>query len=175
MADRIAIMDAGTIAQFDPPETIYNRPASPFVAAFMGADNVIELSVRRDGHVVQVAAGAHNGAVTLPLAAGTGGGGIHAEGDIDGSATAHFRGEAARLLTAEDAVPEASLVLQGSIGQVSYPGGFYRYAMKVGDRQFMVDDPRRIPPGTPASISLAAAALHLYPAAGQVARRSNEV
>jgi ABC-type Fe3+/spermidine/putrescine transport system ATPase subunit len=164
MADRIAIMEAGTIVQLGPPEDIYNRPASPFVAAFMGADNVIELSVRRNAQAVQVAAGAHNGAAILPLDAGSGEDGIHAEGDLDGRAIAHFRSEAARLLTAEDAAPAVSLVLQGSISQVSYPGGFYRYAVEVGDRQFMVDDPRRIPPGTAAGISLPAAALHLYSA-----------
>src|SRR5512145_2509020 len=47
MADRIAIMEAGRIVQLGPPEDVYNRPASPFVAAFMGAANVIALDVRR--------------------------------------------------------------------------------------------------------------------------------
>jgi putative spermidine/putrescine transport system ATP-binding protein len=164
MADRIAIMDAGTIVQEGPPEEIYNRPASPFVAAFMGADNVIELSVRQGAHSVQVAAGAHNDAAILPLDAGSGEAGVHVEGDLEDRTIAHFRSEAARLLTAGDAPPAASLILQGAIRQISYPGGFYRYAVTVGARQFMVDDPRRIPPATPAAISLPAAALHLYPA-----------
>ncbi len=58
MADRIAIMEAGTIVQLGPPEDVYNRPASPFVAAFMGADNVIALEVRRAEGALEVAAGA---------------------------------------------------------------------------------------------------------------------
>jgi putative spermidine/putrescine transport system ATP-binding protein len=49
MADRIAIMNRGRIAQLGTPEEVYNRPASPFVAAFMGADNVIRIEVARDG------------------------------------------------------------------------------------------------------------------------------
>ena len=49
MADRIAIMNAGEIAQIGPPEEVYNRPASPFVAAFMGADNVIGRGGRAPG------------------------------------------------------------------------------------------------------------------------------
>jgi ABC-type sulfate/molybdate transport systems ATPase subunit len=39
MADRIAILDAGHVAQIGTPEEIYNRPISPFVAGFMGATN----------------------------------------------------------------------------------------------------------------------------------------
>ncbi len=47
MADRIAIMNGGEIVQIGPPEEVYNRPADPFVAAFMGADNVIGVEVRQ--------------------------------------------------------------------------------------------------------------------------------
>ena len=47
MADRIAIMNRGRLAQLGTPEEVYNRPASPFVAAFMGADNVIQLPIAR--------------------------------------------------------------------------------------------------------------------------------
>ena len=46
MADRIAILDAGRIAQLGSPEEVYNRPNSPFVAAFMGAANVLALEAR---------------------------------------------------------------------------------------------------------------------------------
>src|SRR6202008_3937865 len=46
MADRIAILDAGRIAQLGTPEEVYNRPNSPFVASFMGAGNVLELKRR---------------------------------------------------------------------------------------------------------------------------------
>jgi ABC-type Fe3+/spermidine/putrescine transport system ATPase subunit len=31
------------------PEEVYNRPNSPFVAAFMGAGNVLTLEARPDG------------------------------------------------------------------------------------------------------------------------------
>ena len=49
MADRIAILDAGRIAQLGSPEEVYNRPNSPFVASFMGAGNVLELEARPAG------------------------------------------------------------------------------------------------------------------------------
>jgi hypothetical protein len=48
--------------------------------------------------------------------------------------------------------------------QTSYPGGFYRYAIDVGDRRFMVDDHRQFSVGVAAGICLPADTLHLYPA-----------
>lgn len=41
MADRIAVLNRGRIEQIGTPEAIYHRPATPFVADFMGADNCI--------------------------------------------------------------------------------------------------------------------------------------
>lgn len=41
MADRIAVLNRGRIEQTGTPEQIYQRPATPFVADFMGADNKI--------------------------------------------------------------------------------------------------------------------------------------
>ena len=69
MADRIAIMNGGEIVQIGPPEEVYNRPADPFVAAFMGADNVIGVEVRHQNGAVRLAAGPHNDAVRLLAAA----------------------------------------------------------------------------------------------------------
>src|SRR5207247_3099475 len=43
LADHIAVIDAGRVVQVDTPEGIFQRPASAFVAGFMGADNAIEV------------------------------------------------------------------------------------------------------------------------------------
>ena len=40
MSDRIVIMRAGHIEQDGPPEEVWSRPRTPFVAAFMGYENV---------------------------------------------------------------------------------------------------------------------------------------
>jgi iron(III) transport system ATP-binding protein len=45
MADRIAILTAGTIAQLGPPEEIYRSPRSATVAAFIGETNLIAGSI----------------------------------------------------------------------------------------------------------------------------------
>ncbi|MEM7442920.1 MAG: ABC transporter ATP-binding protein [Pseudomonadota bacterium] len=53
ISDRVAIMDAGQISQYDTPETLYRRPANAFVANFVGFETMIDLRVtgRSGGHV----------------------------------------------------------------------------------------------------------------------------
>lgn len=48
MADRIAVMNEGTIVQYDTPERIFHHPASTFVAGFIGTPpiNLLPVSLR---------------------------------------------------------------------------------------------------------------------------------
>jgi iron(III) transport system ATP-binding protein len=41
LADRVAVMDAGRIHQIDEPQTLYTRPATRFVAGFVGEADVL--------------------------------------------------------------------------------------------------------------------------------------
>jgi spermidine/putrescine ABC transporter ATP-binding subunit len=53
MADRIAVMNAGRIDQLDVPSEIYDRPATPFVADFIGEMNHLEGTLEGgDGNLV---------------------------------------------------------------------------------------------------------------------------
>ncbi len=54
MSDRVAVMSNGQIEQVDRPKIIYEKPASGFVASFVGDNNVIEGSVResRKGEIL---------------------------------------------------------------------------------------------------------------------------
>ncbi|HJS78754.1 MAG TPA: ABC transporter ATP-binding protein [Burkholderiales bacterium] len=149
MADRIAILDAGRIAQLGSPEEVYNRPNSPFVAAFMGAGNVLVLEARPAGDGVEIQAGAHNDGVRVP---GCG---------LAGPVLAHFRSESARLGPVDERAADR-LMLRGRITQASYPGGFYRYAVAVGQNQFMVDDHRRLAVGETVGIGLPVSSLHFF-------------
>jgi len=49
MADRVAVMNAGSIEQFDAPEVVYDRPASLFVARFVGTANLLRGRLERQG------------------------------------------------------------------------------------------------------------------------------
>jgi spermidine/putrescine transport system ATP-binding protein len=48
MADRVVVMNKGRIEQYGPPEEIYTRPKTHFVAEFVGSNNIF------DGKVVDV-------------------------------------------------------------------------------------------------------------------------
>ncbi len=50
-ADVIAVMNAGKIEQAGPPEEIYERPRSEFVARFIGSSNVIKGKVLDGAHI----------------------------------------------------------------------------------------------------------------------------
>jgi putative spermidine/putrescine transport system ATP-binding protein len=45
MSDRIAVFDAGRIAQIGTPVEIYEHPRTPFVAGFVGVSNLLEAGV----------------------------------------------------------------------------------------------------------------------------------
>lgn len=50
MSDRIAVMSGGMVEQIDSPRALYERPATEFVADFIGISNKITFKVdRRDG------------------------------------------------------------------------------------------------------------------------------
>ena len=48
MSDRVAVMNAGCLEQFDTPTDIYDRPASAFVATFVGTACLLDARLERD-------------------------------------------------------------------------------------------------------------------------------
>jgi ABC-type Fe3+/spermidine/putrescine transport system ATPase subunit len=52
MSDRIAVMHEGRVEQVADPQTLYERPATAFVAGFIGVSNLLSTTV--DGRPVQV-------------------------------------------------------------------------------------------------------------------------
>lgn len=55
VADRLAVMNAGRIEQLGAPTVVYDRPATPFVARFLGFENLLPGQVDASGNVVTVA------------------------------------------------------------------------------------------------------------------------
>ncbi|MGH3034684.1 MAG: ABC transporter ATP-binding protein [Gaiellaceae bacterium] len=47
MSDRIAVMNEGAVEQIATPRALYEHPATPFVAGFIGTSNLIELRCDR--------------------------------------------------------------------------------------------------------------------------------
>lgn len=49
LGDRLAIMNAGRIEQYDTPERVFEQPATEYVAAFIGMENRLEIQRGQDG------------------------------------------------------------------------------------------------------------------------------
>ena len=113
IADRVGVMNKGRIEQLGPPTAIYSRPATPFVAEFVGLTN------RLDGNVV-------NGEVLvrgarLPL--------VNPD-TADGPAIALIRPEAVSLVADGDGT---SGPLTGTVIAVSFLGATSRVTVDLGD------------------------------------------
>jgi ABC-type Fe3+/spermidine/putrescine transport system ATPase subunit len=140
LADRIAVIDAGHIVQYGPPEEVFHRPNSTFVAGFMGADNGLDLVERADGTLAP------------------------ANGEAAGrTVRAHFRGDAARLVAGAEAGSADMLLLPGVVAQAFYVGQGYRYRVRAGGTEIWVHSPERMAEGTTACVAVPRAALMLFP------------
>jgi iron(III) transport system ATP-binding protein len=54
IADVVGVLDRGRLEQLGPPEAIYHHPATPFVAAFVGAADFIPGIVTAEGVVTEL-------------------------------------------------------------------------------------------------------------------------
>ncbi len=71
MSDRIAVMNRGRVEQIGVPEDVYERPATTFVAGFIGVSNLMPAVVSGPGHV-RLESGAEVPASTAGLGSGEG-------------------------------------------------------------------------------------------------------
>jgi len=132
MSDCIVVMNQGRIEQQGTPEEVYTRPASEFVARFLGNSNLLDGRVlgRADGH----------------LRIGVGGlGEVLAEANgvtpADGEALRLvMRAEKLRLGARSAGEPGATS-FAGRIEAVDYQGQAARYFVTVGDQSLQVINP----------------------------------
>ena len=120
MADRIAVMDEGRLEQVATPEEIYLRPASRFVADFIGESNFVEVEARGEGQAV-----ARDGsAVPCPSGAGAGW----------RKAALMVRPECISLEDAGASGPG----LKGTVAQVSFLGSATRVTVECAGAQMPI-------------------------------------
>ena len=113
IADRVGVMNKGRLEQLGPPTDIYSRPATPFVAEFVGLTNRLA-GVVRDGEVEVRGA-------RLPL--------VQPDA-ANGPAIALVRPEALALAAGDDNVPGP---LTGTVIAVSFLGATSRVTVDLGD------------------------------------------
>jgi spermidine/putrescine transport system ATP-binding protein len=98
MADAIAVMNKGRIEQLGPPAALYERPATAFVAGFLGASNLLSGTVEGpdtirldEGTVVRANVNGHSGKVAAgvrpeKITIGSGGGANELAGTVSETA-----------------------------------------------------------------------------------------
>jgi iron(III) transport system ATP-binding protein len=122
-ADLIAVMNGGRIEQLGPPEEIYARPRSEFVARFIGASNILKGKALDAGHVsIAGAAVACNGS---PLSPGA---------EVAISIRQHeigIAGEPAEPSAREPSVREN--VIPATVARNVFLGNSRDYAAELGD------------------------------------------
>jgi ABC-type Fe3+/spermidine/putrescine transport system ATPase subunit len=165
LADRIVVLNAGEVAQIGTPEEVFHKPANPFVATFMGADNTLELSPQsaagKSAQTWRVLADSGEGPV-LDLSAHPSATAVAYGSNI----RAHFRSEAARVASVTDASNSADIIrLPGAVEQIAYLGEHWRCRVKMGGTSVWVDTTKPMAVGTAAVVQVPVGALHLFPVA----------
>ncbi len=109
LSDRVAIINHGRLEQFADPATLYNAPASRFVAEFLGKSNFIAVQAARGSQdVLHLQAGGHRFEHRQP-------------GPLpDGGITLALRPE--RLTLVNGASPEPVNLVPGTVCDLSYRG-----------------------------------------------------
>ena len=130
IADRVGVMQSGHLEQLGPPTEIYSRPATPFVAEFVGLTNRIAGEVKNG--LVEVRG------VRLPL--------VQPDA-ASGPAIALVRPEAVSLAT-DGATSAGPLV--GTVIAVAFLGATSRVTVDLGDLTVMAQMPTSTAAGTPA-------------------------
>ncbi len=137
IADRVAVMNAGRLEQVGPPQELYGRPATPFVARFLGMENIVM------------------GTAVAPNRVQTAIGELEVAGVTPGKpVTLLLRPEAARIVAeGETAVNPITAMLQ----EVSFRGRYQIITVTAADvvLKFEMDTTVNLPmPGTAVPLAL---------------------
>ena len=133
LSDRIAIFNSGRIEQLGGGEDLYDRPASLFVADFIGESNILRGRFERDG----APGGAGGGAVTHGSSRWLVGAATTERAALDDGAAAALviRPERIRIGGRDDAVPADANATDATVEDVLYLGSDNKYGLRLADGQ----------------------------------------
>ncbi len=145
MADRIAVLNNGRIEQIGTPEDIYQRPATPFVADFMGADNKINGNEFLTTQDISLSASREYSA------------------DDFRDCTLYFRSADAALSALNTHAQEKGITVNGVVEQSAFLGNLYRHSVRCRDQILLADSTQCWPAQSSVRLHVPAAALHIFP------------
>jgi len=124
MSDKIAVMNRGVVEQVADPESVYERPATTFVAGFIGVSNLMP------GEVIS----ANGGGAELRLDAGPT---VHTpqSGGASQGERAHavVRPEKLVLSSSSNAPPDGRPRVEGQVESSLYLGTATQMVLRLGD------------------------------------------
>lgn len=124
MSDRIAVMNKGRLEQLGDPESLYERPATRFVAGFLGVSNLLSGRIEASSGSYAVVRLPDDTRLRVPRAL------------ADGAADVEVgvRPEKIRMASTSDA-PSDENVLVGTVRDASYLGVSTQYIVEAGGGQ----------------------------------------
>ncbi|MDN7024710.1 ATP-binding cassette domain-containing protein [Methanoculleus sp. FWC-SCC1] len=153
LADRVAIMQDGTVVQVGTPEEIFQTPATEFVASFTGMENVFHGRARiRDGE-----ARIELGPISLRTVA-----------EIEGDVYVGIRPEEV-IVSREPFESSAVNTFQGSVTEIRQNGMFSRIVVDAGGVPFVCALTRQsirrlgLAEGEAVYLTFKASAVHAFP------------
>jgi spermidine/putrescine transport system ATP-binding protein len=128
MSDRIAVMRSGRVEQVGPPEAVYERPATEFVAAFLGASNLLEGTVEGRDELFGTVALTSGEKVRVPSEALNG---------AAGKIKLGVRPEKIHLRSRDEAGGGTDNVIEGTVHVATFVGVSNVYSVKTRSGQTM--------------------------------------
>jgi spermidine/putrescine transport system ATP-binding protein len=124
MSDRLAVMRLGKIEQLGDPETVYENPATEFVAGFLGSANMLEGELKEGANGVATVSLRDGGAVQLPSS--------RVPSDAQGTVKVGVRPEKLTISRGEDAaVPAGHNHVSGRVTMTTYIGVSHQYKVEA--------------------------------------------
>ena len=126
MADRVAVMSQGEVMQIGTPTDLYSRPATPFIANFVGTSNILKGTVVEGNNGMTVVKGE---GFVLKSSQQT------SKKDVD----VIIRPENIAIYKTGQEQSAVSNLIEGKILVSTYLGSIVRYDVEVGKYQLTVD------------------------------------
>ncbi|HNS01326.1 MAG TPA: ABC transporter ATP-binding protein [Anaerolineae bacterium] len=152
LSDRVVVMNLGRVEQIDPPQNVYRKPKTAFVANFIGRTNFVPATV----------AAVEEGALRVDALAGA--------LTVSQPETPRRVGDRATLVVRPDAIrlTEEAGQFAGVVKRSTYLGSQVEYEVDVAGQVLIVveSDPRHVvvyPPGAQVGVNVLAEAIYVLP------------
>jgi ABC-type Fe3+/spermidine/putrescine transport system ATPase subunit len=137
ISDAVIVMESGKILQYASPDEIYNRPAHPFVASFIGNSTLIDGTIVRvdDGQCVVSVPDLSDAKLISPLASKA------VPGDVCKVVI-----RMSEIHLSHERFPEGTVnVLEGQMTSREFRGGLTDHRVQVGARELVITSHKLCP------------------------------